>query len=230
MTAAPTLDQAPGIYADTRAEMISVARDLTTEQAATEVIMCPGWTIKDVYAHVVGINDDFLAGRLDGLGTDAWTAAQVERRAADSLDAVCDEWERLQPLVDAVTHDDHFTAMRLTADLAAHRLDILSTLGRTDGRDGRATRMALVRYCSAVMERVTEAGLPTLELVADDLRWTSSTGEVAVSLPASPFELFRVLTGRRSAAQTSALPWTGDPAPYLHLLSPYGAATSDLHE
>jgi len=192
--------------------------------------MCPGWTVKDVYAHVVGINDDFLSGRLEGVGTEAWTAAQVDKRADRSLDEVCDEWERLRPDVDAIMASDHGTAMRATSDLVSHRLDVLSTLGRSEDRDGRATRLAVARYGPAVMERVAAAGLPVLEIVVGDQRWVSGEGEVAVSLTASAFEACRVLTGRRSAAQTTALDWTGDPAPYLELLSPYGSAAFDVEE
>ena len=43
-------------------------------------------------------------------------------------------------------------------------------------------------------------------------------GEPEVEVEASTFELFRSFGGRRSEAQIRALPWTGDPGPYLAML------------
>lgn len=225
-----TQDDAAAIYAATRAELIALAAGLDDSQAVAAVPMCPDWSIKDVYAHVVGIIDDFLTQNLAGVGTDAWTAAQVDKRRSDTLADVCAEWERLAPQADAVMAADSFTALRATADLAAHRLDVFGTLGHTDDRDGLPTQIALVRYGPDVVQRVADAGLPVLELAAGELRWASGDGDVAASLTCSPFELFRVLTGRRSAAQTVKLPWIGDPQPYLGLLSPYGTAANDVIE
>ncbi len=226
----PALDDAPDVYAEVRSELIALARGLDEAQAATTVPMCPAWSIKDVYAHVVGINADLISGNIAGVGTEAWTAAQVESRADHSLQEVCDEWERLQPKVDAAMAETNGLALRAGADLSAHRLDVLSTLGRDDDRNGRATQLALFRYGPEVVGRVAEAGLPVLELIAGDQRWVSADGPVSVSLTATPFELFRVLTGRRSEGQTRALAWSRDPTEYLSLLSPYGVAAVDLIE
>jgi hypothetical protein len=47
---------------------------------------------------------------------------------------------------------------------------------------------------------------------------------------AEPFELFRALSGRRSAGQVRSLAWDGDPAPYLDVLAPYPMPPSPLRE
>ena len=228
--AVPTVADAPGLYAAVRSEMIEWARGLDDAEAAQAVPMCPGWSVKDVYAHVVGINADFLSGNIEGIGTDAWTAAQVDQRREWTLQQVVGEWEDLRPRVDAAMAEQPGLALRAGADLTAHRLDVLSTLGRDDERNGPSTQMALVRYCPEVMRRVADAGLPILSLSAGDQDWVSADGAVAVSLSTTPFELFRVLTGRRSTSQVAAMAWIGDPAPYVELLSPYGLATEALVE
>jgi len=47
-------------------------------------------------------------------------------------------------------------------------------------------------------------------------------GEPQASLTAPEFELFRVLSGRRSRRQAAGFEWTGDPEPYLDALSIFG--------
>ena len=56
--------------------------------------------------------------------------------------------------------------------------------------------------------------------------------EPAVALVASPFELFRALTGRRSVAQILQLDWPVDPAPYLPAFQfgPFTLPGSDIVE
>jgi hypothetical protein len=63
---------------------------------------------------------------------------------------------------------------------------------------------------------VGEHGLPPLLVKAGEGgEWIVGEGEPAARLEGAPFDLFRALTGRRSAAQIRALRWTGDPDTYL---------------
>ena len=39
----------------------------------------PKWRVRDVLAHLVGVTVDVAEGRIDGVATDPWTAAQVDR-------------------------------------------------------------------------------------------------------------------------------------------------------
>jgi hypothetical protein len=43
---------------------------------------CPGWTVRDVVAHLAGLCEDWVQGRLAGYASEAWTANQVERLAS----------------------------------------------------------------------------------------------------------------------------------------------------
>lgn len=45
-----------------------------------------------------------------------------------------------------------------------------------------------------------------------------------------PFELLRAYAGRRSPDQIRAWEWSGDPEPYLPLLSPFGLRPDPLVE
>ena len=54
----------------------------------------PLWRVHDVLAHVVGVTTDILAGRLDGVASDAWTDAQVAVRRNTPAGDLLAEWER----------------------------------------------------------------------------------------------------------------------------------------
>ena len=44
-------------------------------------------------SHVAGIPDDVFAGRIDGVATDPWTAAQVERNRSLAVDDLLARWD-----------------------------------------------------------------------------------------------------------------------------------------
>ena len=52
--------------------------------------------------------------------------------------------------------------------------------------------------------------LPALRVKAGDREFVVGDGDPVASLEGTPFELFRAMTGRRSAAQVRALGWEGD--------------------
>ena len=65
------------LYADTRGRGVLLFRSLDLSEERRPVPLSPAWTVRDVAAHVCGINADVVSGNLAGLGTDDWTAAQV---------------------------------------------------------------------------------------------------------------------------------------------------------
>jgi uncharacterized protein (TIGR03083 family) len=218
------------IYAGLREEIIDLALGLDDESLRTTVPQCPDWSVKDVVAHVVGIVDDFLAGNLEGIGSDQWTAAQVGPRRDASIDDICEEWRASAPGIDAVTTENPFVGVRLTADLVTHLHDIAAALGVTVDRDSAAVRLGLERYGPAFCERVAEAGLPVVAVDAGAQRWQSDDGEPAAVVSGSAFELLRTFSGRRSLEQVRSLDWTGDPEPYLGCITPYGLPVEPVLE
>jgi hypothetical protein len=74
-----------GVYRQGRERVLELAADLDEGDATIVVRACPQWTVKDVYAHIAGVPADILAGRIEGVGTDEWTARQVAARADRSL-------------------------------------------------------------------------------------------------------------------------------------------------
>ena len=71
---------------------------------------------------------------------------------------------------------------------------------------------------------------PALRLRTPYREWTVGTGQPAASLSAEAFELFRVVSGRRSVDQVLTLAWDGSPDTYLDLLAPYAMPSEPLAE
>jgi uncharacterized protein (TIGR03083 family) len=218
------------VYAELRADTIALVLGLDPELTERKVPQCPEWSVKDVVAHVVGIVEDMLTNNLGGIGTDAWTASQVDRRTDMSLAEVCDEWTRRGPELDAVTTDSPFTGVRITADLVTHVHDIAAAVGVSVDRDTDAVRVGLERYGPFFCERVANAGLPVVRVEAGEQVWQSAEDEPVAVVRASAFELLRAFSGRRSLAQVRAMDWDGDAEPFLEVVTPYGLPESDVIE
>jgi uncharacterized protein (TIGR03083 family) len=226
------------LYAAMRDEFIGFVRALSDEERETIVPNCPAWTVRDVVAHVTGVNVDVVSGNVAALGADEWTQGQVESRAAMSLAELCNEWEGMAARTDVFISDDPFWGVRIGADLVSHIHDVLEALSRSDdelpvsSRDGVGIRSALSRYGPFFCERAGSASLPlvSVTVVPDEVggqAWHSGDGVAAAELSGSAFDLLRAFTGRRSLEQVLAMEWTGDPEPYLAMINPYGALKSD---
>jgi uncharacterized protein (TIGR03083 family) len=188
--------------------LTELSLDLTPEQAATPVPACPGWTVKDVYAHLAGIAADVLAGNLDGVATPPWTHKHVSDRAERSLNEIVLEWSESGPkLEEALRAIGDEGTERIVVDLWSHEQDVRGALSKPGSRD-------VPRLAFAVDRGLTSFGadwpghLPTVEVQSESGRWVLGDGEPAVRLAASDYELGRALVGRRSRPQYLALDWS----------------------
>ena len=105
---------------------------VNNQNADVPVPACPGWTVKDVVAHLAGVFDDIQRGNLEDATTDAWTAAQVEKRRDRSLSNIGADWH-----VQVHTHPHVFIGnyvQHLVADMLCHEFDIRGAIGNTEWR------------------------------------------------------------------------------------------------
>lgn len=98
MTAHPAIDLGQA-YQQARLRICAL---VDNEDAGLMVPATPEWRVHDVVAHLVGITEDALSGNMDGVTTDAWTAAQVERGRSKSVAELIEMWSSNAPLVEAV--------------------------------------------------------------------------------------------------------------------------------
>ncbi len=210
------------MYTTARERLIGVVSELEPAEVDVAVEACPGWSVKDVVAHVVGIAADVTSGNADGAGTDAWTAAQVESRRDRSLSSIVEEWVALGPAVDALLATTPQLEPRMARDALVHEFDIRAATGRPGGRTGAVVDALLATYAADYVRRVDAAD--GLASVAVDIGTTRvGDADAPVSVTGSAFDLLRCLTGRRSRHQVEALEWTGRTDAHVALFTTYGA-------
>jgi uncharacterized protein (TIGR03083 family) len=201
-------------YAEGRRRLTELVADLDDEGAAAPVPTCPQWSVHDVVAHLTGVCADVLAGRLDGVGTDPWTDAQVAARRGTPTREVLAEWNEVAPAVEAMAKDFGAAGYQWVGDQATHEHDVRGALDRPGARDSEAIAVGLRFMVPGFLREVADRDLPALELRAGGRTWTSGD-EPAARLDLEPFEALRAICGRRSPDQLRRLPWTGDAETYI---------------
>ena len=220
-----------GCYRDTRTALTDLAGGLDDSGWSRPVPATPGWAVRDVVGHVVGIASDLLDGNLTGVGSDEWTAAQVDARRGVPFPDVLGEWsERAPVLEEQVAAWPPEFAGQLVGDLALHDLDVRGALGRRDGRDSPATRAASDHYAHELAGRLDEAGAGAIRFELPEGPVVVGRGDPTVSVAASRFELLRALSGRRSGEQIRAYRWDGDPDRVVAVLAAYPMRDIPLDE
>lgn len=211
------------IYHDTKNRITALVGDLDAAALNTVVAACPGWTVRDVVAHLAAVADDIGDGRLTGAPTDGETAAQIARFDGHDITDIVAAWTTAARKLDGLAENDGVPPP--VGDIASHEHDIRGALGRAGARDSDA-----VRYSSDRL--LTHFPMPVgLRVVVEDAEYRSGPdGPTEIGLRTTRFEALRWRTGRRSRAQLAAMDWSGDPAPVLNHLYMFGPAHADIVE
>jgi uncharacterized protein (TIGR03083 family) len=222
MTDASTVDLAAYYLAGCN-RVSTLARAEADRVADTAVPACPGWSAKDVIAHVSGIAEDALAGKLSGIPDDETTAEQVASRRDRTLDDLLAGWEASAPAFATTVAD--LGIWPAVMDVLTHEQDLRGALDRPGARDAPGVIEGL---------RVMAGGLRVplrLTITTEDQRWERGPRDAdTISLATTNFELFRVLFGRRSREQILALDWSADPGDLVDHLYFFGPAPGPIVE
>lgn len=181
-------DPAPSIgelYLTAHRSFVALARTLSPDEWATPVPCCPSWRVRDVLSHVAGITDDLVHGRIDGVATDAWTAAQVERWRDTPVEVLLAQWETQAPEFAAAL--DALGESRPPVDCHSHEHDVRHAIGRPGSRDNPVVTFAVATISTVPPGPGVVRGI-------------------------SGFELFRSRLGRRSRGQVRAYDWVEPPS------------------
>lgn len=201
-------------YAEARARIAALASN--GDVGSVRVPATPAWDVHDVVAHLAGIATDAVNGNLEGVTTDPWTNAQVERGRGRNIAELVAEWDANGPFVeaylDSVTGADVDPAARAVIDVLTHEADLRGALDRPV-----ALPDAPLGWCAARLRRwfdasVAAAGLPGVAVDAGDLEW------------------FRGRLGRRTADEVCAYGWSKPPEAYLDVWFVFGRAEAPLGE
>ncbi len=238
-------------YADTRASMTKIARDLTPEELDASVPACPAWSVKDLVAHVTSIASSLANGTFPpdlnpAMFWDETTAVRREKfvdealstRRSNDLDAILTEWESSSAMLEAMMRGERpwpdgvppLPEWIVLTDVAVHHHDLRGAVDQAGERDSLATGLSLRSYVEGMRFASAVKKLPAFKIVAGSREWVVGEGEPVATVAADPFELARAASGRRNPDQVRSFAWEGDPEPFIHLFSPYGVREDALVE
>lgn len=193
-------------YRETRERVTALLQERDESQAGIRVLSTPGWTIKDVAAHLSGLVADWMNGNTDNYGADEWTERQVDERRDRSLAEVLEEWNASAPKFEAMLNDPdandvpaHIPFITV-ADVAIHEHDIRGALGKPGARDSSAVLVGMKTYVTGVRQRHEASGHePMVIRETDGREWSIGTGEPIVTVSAPRYELFRAMADKSDA-------------------------------
>ncbi len=205
-------------YRTTRERVTELLTALDPADEGQMVPACPEWSVHDLVAHMTGVPDDALNGRLDGVATDPWTAAQVERARDMSVSELVARWSEQGPVFEGFP-----LPPEAVVDITTHEQDLRGALDRPGARDSDELLWAF----ALVADRAV-SGVPGLRIEAGGAVY--GPADATSVLRGEPFELFRAFLGRRSEAQLRALDWEDGPPADLDGLTRFGPAAADVIE
>lgn len=238
------------VYLGLRDDITEFVTGLDPKDLEKSVPATPGWTVRDVVAHLAAdatyaIKGDFPSEFFQSFGDvaavtmiNAWTERQQAERRGRSLDELLEEWKTSGDELGSMMRgekswpEDSFVFIDrvITTDAAVHQQDIFGTFGVERDREGAGVKIGLTGYIATIGFRLPATNLPPLRIDVGDKSYTAGGGEPGATVRASRFEFFRAMSGRRNPDQIRAYEWDGDPEPYIPMFFPYGMREDALVE
>jgi uncharacterized protein (TIGR03083 family) len=216
-------------YGSVQARATEFVRDSDAEQ---RVPACPGWAVRDVLSHLLGVCEDWQRGRFDRYASEAWTAAHVARHEGAAPGELLDAWGRCLEGFAAVTSSPFGGTPGRWAfgDAIIHEADLRGALG-IGPMPEEPLHLALVGMMARWHDLLRQATCLRIQVrSADGGEWLVGTADTAgtdadaravLELEVTAHELFRGLAGRRTREQVRAWRWSDDPEPVLEAGLPY---------
>jgi hypothetical protein len=130
---------------------------------------------------------------MEGVTTDAWTHAQVERHGDLTLTELADLFESSAPKIDAIIHNfPQPIISQFVMDAVTHEQDMRSALGVPGGRDSKAIEVGVGFFLN-----LFETDDPPLF-------------DALLNTRVSQWDVLRSVTGRRTVEQMNALGLDGE--------------------
>lgn len=227
-------------YAD--AEAYRTVRDSTLDLLAEAdasgdepVPACPGWTVRDLLAHLVGLAGSWLDGTLEVYASPEWTAGHVAAWSSQDVDELEAAWrtlgdrlaeqlddfegvQRLPRVITTITGPAPLSTFPsgIVIDALLHQHDLAGALQLASVDhpfQARYTRV-MVRGAGVNWRR---AGQEPVAVVSseDGPLGQLGVGDPTRSVTGTTFDLFRSLGGRRTLDQVASLSWEPTPPSQL---------------
>lgn len=205
-------------YEQARQRLDAILRRLDTAGWETPVAACPGWRVRDVLAHMVGIIEDAAAGVISGPPNEEQTAAEVDRHRDDDPLALLDQWAASAPLIiERVSETETWPA---AYDVTTHEHDVRAALGQPGARDHESLEL----FATQLFARLKVPLALTVDVGTRDFSTggTTGSGAPALKLKTTSFDFFRLRLGRRTRDEVLAMDWSADPSKIVDHLFVFG--------
>ena len=222
-------------------EVRALLEGVEDEALAEPVPATPLWSVGDLAAHLLGVAEDAARGDFYAGATDAWqdaalaqareewTAGHLVRHPTRTRDALLRGLEHHgNAFVSGLRSGDKplvgkpdWMVVAPVGDLAVHLADLQEALGVPPNQTSPVSRFGFAIYRGWLHQRLVHVGLPALVLRDGAREWPVGEGEPAGAVTAEVHELFRMISGRRSAASIADYQWTTDHIAYLPVIAPY---------
>jgi uncharacterized protein (TIGR03083 family) len=184
-------------------ESITALLQRRPDAADLPVPACPGWTVRDLAAHLLNICE---SARNSLIGLPEPLSGPDDRRGVPEL---LDEWTRVGLETEKLVAESELWHGPLSMDVFAHEVDIRNVLGEEVPADHPAYPGAMGVVFGGFAGSVRARGLPALLIETAGQRWVVGGGEPVATLRAHRHDLFRSVGGRRTHQQIAELAWTG---------------------
>jgi uncharacterized protein (TIGR03083 family) len=135
--------------------------------AGRDVPTCPGWTVKDVIAHLAGFFTAYRSGNPREAFGPEWGDREVKAREGRSLQECLTEWR------DLVTQPGDVFESRFgpvaVADVLAHEQDIRTAVHKPGARDDENIVPSVEMGLSFLEHKPETQDLPALRIVTDEI-------------------------------------------------------------
>jgi uncharacterized protein (TIGR03083 family) len=203
-----------------RRRVVALVSDSDGDATQRRVPACPAWSVRQLLAHMIGLDADVLAGDEPDDHNSRWTQRQVDERESYDLVSLIAEWDAL-----AAAMADYLrtVSVRPLGDVIIHEQDLRGALGKSGARDTDGLSAIRDQMLTRLAGRVRDAGLAPVQLVGDhDFGYSTGGGTPGLVLHASDFDLARAVMSRRSLSQLSGWVTDGDLANYAAVFEVLG--------
>ena len=159
---------------------------------------------------MAGVCDDIANGNMAGVATDAWTQAQVDKRADWRFSTILDDWAEHAAAIEPQMNAFGQPIGQMVFDAWTHEQDMRGALGLVGGRDSSAMEISWEWFVQA-NQAVVASEPAALLLVTEVGEIHLGGGEPVATVRTSRFEFLRAVTGRRSRAQVRGFDTDGVP-------------------
>ena len=154
-------------YRDLRERVTELLADRTDAELEQVAPATPAWRVRDVVSHMAGVCDDIANGNMDGVATDAWTQAQVDKRRdwpfVDDARRLVRARRGVEPQMNGIGQP----IGQMVFDAWTHEQDVRGALGVVGGRDSQRDGRSRGNGSSQTNQAVAADGPGALLLVTE---------------------------------------------------------------